>query len=478
LAEYSTDTLLERLLALHQNRKYRSGDYFTPYPKQVDFFTFGVSKRERMLMGGNQLGKTQTGGFETRCHLTGEYPDWWPGRRFDHETHGWAASPTSMLTRDGCQRVLCGKPGVEELFGTGMIPKDAFVGSPTLSRGVANGYDTIFIRHKSGGLSSLQFKSYEQGKEKFQSATLDFVWLDEEPPMEVYSECLTRVTATGGMVYMTFTPLQGMSEVVVRYLDQPDIHRTYVVLRMCDAAHMTPELVEAALSGYPAHERETRANGVPMMGSGQVFTTLEVDVQIADFREIPLHWAKLWGIDFGINHPFAAALVAWDKDSDVIYLLHTIRMSGTSSLEHATAMLNYACDVPVAWPHDGNARDKGSGDVLAKTYRGHGLKMLPTHSTWPEGGFSVEAAVMDVNNRASVGKFRAQASLSDFFGEYRMYHRKDGVIVKIKDDIISALFKALMMKRFAKAVPLGGQRFRRQVRTGQVDGVDFDVFNP
>ena len=31
-----------------------------------------------------------------------------------------------------------------------------------------------------------------RGREKFQGETLDYVWLDEEPPIDIYTEALTR----------------------------------------------------------------------------------------------------------------------------------------------------------------------------------------------------------------------------------------------------------------------------------------------
>jgi phage terminase large subunit-like protein len=129
--------------------------------------------------------------------------------RFDRPTKGWIAGETSLAVRDIQQKKLCGEPGVDEAFGTGMIPKDAFTDKPSLARGVTDAFDTIQVRHKSGGVSVGRFKSYEQGRAKFQGETLDWLWFDEEPPEDVYSEGLTRTVATGGMAFMTFTPLKG-----------------------------------------------------------------------------------------------------------------------------------------------------------------------------------------------------------------------------------------------------------------------------
>jgi len=170
-------------------------------------------------MAGNQLGKTFAGAAELAMHLTGAYPDWWAGRRWDRPTRWWAASKTSEVTRDGVQRLLLGEPKDKGRWGEGMIPGRALI-SASARAGVSNAVDSCLVRHASGGASSLGFKSYDQGREKWQGETLDGVWFDEEPPLEIYLEGLTRTNATGGCVYMTFTPLLGMSEVVGLFLGE------------------------------------------------------------------------------------------------------------------------------------------------------------------------------------------------------------------------------------------------------------------
>jgi hypothetical protein len=87
--------------------------YFDAYPKQREFFELGATKRERLLMAGNQLGKTEAGAFEAACHLTGRYPSWWKGRRWDRPVRCWFAGETSTAVRDTQQKKLCGEPGVD-----------------------------------------------------------------------------------------------------------------------------------------------------------------------------------------------------------------------------------------------------------------------------------------------------------------------------------------------------------------------------
>jgi phage terminase large subunit-like protein len=186
------------------------------YPKHLQFFA--AKDQERAAIAANRVGKSfGIGGYETALHLTGHYPDWWPGRRFDHPIDAWAAGDTTETTRDIIQLIMLGPHGE---YGTGLIPGDDIIGEPTHRGGVAQAVDTVRVRHLSGGTSTLGLKSYDQGRKKFQGTAKHVVWLDEEPPEDVYSECMARLMTTGGMMISTFTPLEGLSNVVLKYLPE------------------------------------------------------------------------------------------------------------------------------------------------------------------------------------------------------------------------------------------------------------------
>jgi phage terminase large subunit-like protein len=466
--------LVEGLEAAVYQKTYRQFFQFQPYPKQKEFLAVGAAKRERLLIAGNQNGKTHTGAFEIACHLTGLYPDWWQGRRFDRPVKVWVCGETSLVVRDVQQKKLCGEPGVESAFGTGMIPKDLFVDKPSLARGITDAYDTIQVRHASGGVSVARFKSYEQGRTKFQGESIDIGWADEEPPEDVYAELLTRTVATGGMVFVTFTPLKGRSAVVLRFLDEPDDNRSVTSMTIDDALHIPAEQRAAIIAAFLPHEREARARGVPTLGSGRIFMALEDSVTEAPLEFIPTHWVKLWGVDFGIDHPFGAVLILWDRDADVIHVHHTYRVTDALPIQHAEAIKKVAGEVPVAWPNDGNVR-RDDGKPMADHYKRHGLKMLSGHATWPDGSVSTEAGILEMDEREKSGRLKYARHLSDLLEERRFYHRKDGQIVKLKDDLISALRVAIMTKRSARAVALGGGA-SAVVAPAVAAGLDFDVF--
>lgn len=169
-------------------------------------------------MAANRVGKTIVGAYETTLHLTGDYPDWWAGCRMSGPVEWWAAGDTSETTRDVVQLELMGP---KEDMGTGMIPARSIIGEPTARRGVADTVDTVRVRHKSGGTSSLGFKSFDQGRKKFQGTKKHGVWLDEEPDAPIYDECMLRLMTTNGLMLCTFTPLEGLTEIALRFL--PDM---------------------------------------------------------------------------------------------------------------------------------------------------------------------------------------------------------------------------------------------------------------
>lgn len=428
---------------LDETKLYR----YKPYPKQLDFHDAGgdPAVRERLLKAGNQLGKTWSAAFETAMHLTGRYPDWWEGKRFRDPAIAWGASMTSQVTRDTIQRMLLGQVGS---YGTGAIPKADIVEIKRAAHGVADSVESILVRHITGGISRITLKSYDQGRERFQGETLDFVWFDEEPPLDIYTEGLTRTNATQGIVWITFTPLMGMSDVVKRFLIDKVPGTDVTNMTIYDAEHYTEDQRKAIIASYPAHEREARAMGVPTLGSGKIFPVEESMIRVNPFP-IPDYFVQIGGIDFGWDHPTAACKIAWDRDNDVIYVTACYRQTQAQPVVHAAAIKAWGDWLPIAWPHDGN-NDTAAGSALAGQYRTLGLKMLNEHATNEGGGNSVEAGLMEMLDRMTTGRWKVFSTCEDWFEEFRLYHRKDGKVVKVADDALSASRYAYMMRRFAK----------------------------
>lgn len=242
--------------------------------------------------------------------------------------------------------------------------------------------------------------------------------------------------------------------------------RHVVAMTIDDVDHYTAEERERIVASYPPHEREARAKGIPSMGSGRVFPVTESTI-VVPRRPIPPQWYQIGGMDFGIDHPFAAVNLCWDKDYDCLYVARTYRVKGAIPALHATALRPWGEWIPWAWPHDGLIRDKGSGDQLKDIYKAHHLNMLPEQASHAEGGNGVEAGIIEMHERMETGRFKVFDDCSEWLEEFRMYHRKDGIIVKERDDLMSATRYAVMMKRYAALKPTG-QHQRHKVKIGIV----------
>jgi phage terminase large subunit-like protein len=449
----STQLIQQVRLELEQRSKEKRLALYQPYLKQQEFHAAGKTARERLLMAANQVGKTLSAGAEVAMHLSGRYPDYWKGRRYDRAPIWWAAGITGESTRDNPQRILVGRPGEH---GTGMIPKALLLDTRPAPHGVADSLDHIKVRHETtGGTSLLYFKSYEKGRAKWQGETLDGVWFDEEPPEDIYSEGLTRTNATGGMAMITFTPLLGMSKVVRRFLLEkpPGTHVTQMTID--DAGHYTPEQRKAIIAAYPAHEREARSKGIPSLGSGRVFPVTDAEIEETSI-EIPAHWPRICGTDFGWDHPFAAVWMAVDRDTDTVHVYHCFRVREQTPAQHSIVLNQQGKWIPVAWPHDGLQHDKQSGKTLADHYRAAEVNMLSAHATHPGGdgkGYGFEAGITEMLERMQSGRLKVAKHLNDWWDEFRMYHREDGKVVKEGDDIMSATRIGLMMLRYAATKP-------------------------
>ncbi len=189
------------------------------YPKHLEFYEAGATYRERGAVCANRVGKTIMGSFETTAHLIGDYRPWWPGRVFKRPVRAWACGKSNETTRDIVQKALLGEvlgsgPN-KRLSGTGMIP-GGLIGKPRWKQGSPDLVDTVPIKHASGW-STLGMKSYEQGRGSFEGTAQDIIWPDEEAPMEVYMEMVTRTATTNGLVMTTFTALEGITEMVALF---------------------------------------------------------------------------------------------------------------------------------------------------------------------------------------------------------------------------------------------------------------------
>lgn len=416
------------------------------YPKHMEFFSKGKEYGERLFLAANRVGKSEgVGGYEVTLHLTGLYPEWWEGRRFRKPVKVWVAGDTGKTTRDILQMKLMGSyPN----FGTGLIPKASIEGRPLSKAGVPEAIEIVRVEHQTDGVkdgvSVLVFKSYDQRREAFQGTEQDVVWLDEEPPLGIYTECLMRTMTTEGLIICTFTPLLGLSDVVLSFLPggQYQVQDAalklpkYVVMATWDdAPHLSQEQKDLLWASIPPHQRDARTKGVPQLGSGAIYPVPESEMVVVPFL-LPAHWPRCYGFDVGWNKT-AAIFAAWDRESDIVYLYSEYYQGKAEPAIHAAA-IKARGEMPGAIDPSARGRSTVDGEQLLQQYTDLGLDLT-------EADNAVEAGIYAVWTRLSTGRLKVFNTLTSWLGEYRIYRRdENGKVVKSNDHLMDATRYLLM----------------------------------
>ena len=423
------------------------------YQKHLEFFRAGKDYHQRLALAANRVGKTEgMGGYEFTLHLTGLYPDWWEGKRFDRPVHTWTAGDSAKTVRDVIQFKLLGP--ISDI-GSGLIPKDCIIDS-TPKHGTPEAIDSLYVRHVSGGISTVQFKSYDQKRKAFQGTKKDIIWLDEEPPQDVYDECLLRTMDTSGgdgsnrgMAMLTFTPLSGMSDVVLSFLpggelpEEPEDFKYVVMAEWDDVPHLSAEEKRMMLASIPPHQRDARSKGIPALGSGAIFPVPETDVFVDDF-ELPKHWPKAFAMDVGWNRT-AALWGAHDREADCLYVFSEHYRGQAEPSIHAQSIKARGDWIPGVSDPAARGRSQKDGAQLFEDYRNLGLDL--------ETAFNgVESGLLEVWQRMSTGRLKIFNSCVNTKAEFRLYRRDEkGRIVKEKDHLMDTL-RYLVMSGISRAI--------------------------
>ncbi len=454
-------------------------DHYDPYAYQVKFHN--DKNRYRCLRAGNRIGKTHSGGAEVAYHVTGLYPDWWKGRRFEKPVEVVAAGKNNDKTRDLIQRALFGDPAVERLWGTGWIPK-LLIGDTVRKQGVPDAKYHVFVRHVSGGFSKITLLAYDMPKETWMGHKADINWLDEEPPEAIMSQAIRSVIDTGGIIFMTFTPENGTTG-VVKLIEQPtsgwslhkagwkdvsgdtfflDLGKNSVNFEEQKTmrgirGHLTEEKIKSAMSAMMPHEIKMRSEGEPVLGSGLIFPYSQDSISVESF-EIPHHWARIAAIDFGYTHPTAVVWIAIEPESGTLYIYDCLRIEKREIVEIAPYINQRDNGItPIAWPHDGN-KQTGMGGSIQNQFRMYGVNLMKDKFTNPpkegqiegKGGNEIMPGLVEMSTRFKSGRLKVFSHLEEWFEEYRSYHHKDHKVIDRDDDLMSATRYAVQSIRFAE----------------------------
>lgn len=413
------------------------------YKKHYEYFASTKNYKFLAFCGGNRVGKT-TGAtlYEVVCHITGLYPDWWPGIKFDRDLNIIVYGFSRQSIRETTQKILVGELSN---YGTGLIPKSYFKEKPfNVVNGFSTGIDKIYVRHLKGHSCTIEFRTYEGGWETLQGLKADMIVFDEEPKFEIFQEAFMRLVTTNGHLRFAFSPLHGPTK-LVRFIEEKSSLMKLITCSMYDAPHITQAMIDETFEMIEPYLRDARINGIPQLGEGQVypFPMSYLDVP---YRDIPDFWPQGYSMDVGFNNT-AILFFAQDPTSKMIYITNEYHGEKKSPQE------NFFCikDRGVDWmngvvdPAAANGTQV-DGSQLMKMYQSHGMKLTKANN-------AVNTGIAKTYEMFKNQKLKKFPNLISFEKELGYYQRKKGEIVKENDHFCDALRYAVMNEfKFLKSL--------------------------
>lgn len=425
-------------------------------PKHAEFFRASADYNEVLFLAGNRVGKSVAGAFALSCHLTGIYPSWWNGRVFDEPIKAWAVGKDARAVRDTLQKELLG--GIGE-WGTGMLPAHT-LGKAFALQGTPQAIDIVRIKHVTGGWSELGFKNYQQDIGSFMGTARHVVLGDEEMPMDIYNECNVRTATTNGLMLLTFTPLDGLTPLVVNFCKRADylvgtkpivamdqdtenmdddggfqvvgagVNKAVIQAGWDDVPWLDEKTKARLLDDTPIHLREARSKGLPAMGSGNVYATPLESILVQPFA-IPDSWPRMFALDVGWNRT-ACVWAALDPATDTIYFFDEHYMGKELPAVHAYSILSRGDWIHGVIDPAAHGRSANDGQKIRQTYKDLGLTLWDAKN-------EVESGILNLSQRFQVGKAKVFSTLINFQKEYMLYRRdKNGKVVKENDHLMDA----------------------------------------
>jgi len=259
------------------------------------------------VFGGNRSGKTECGAVETVWYARGIHPF-----KENKVRDGWVVSLSQQVQRDVAQNKILSylkKDWIEDIV---MISGK----KGSAAQGVI---DTIYIRNVFGSISKIGFKSCDQGREKFQGTSLDYVWFDEEPPEDIYIECKMRVLDREGEVFGTMTPLKGLTWVYnTIYLNEKnDEDVWYEQMQWEDNPYLSKKEIEKLTKNLSEDELNARKYGHFTSGTGLVYNEFDERENVIDPFDVPIEWYDKISIDPGLKNPLSCHWYACDFDNNI-----------------------------------------------------------------------------------------------------------------------------------------------------------------
>ncbi len=340
---------LERRKKEDNLAKYNTGR--KKHKKQIAFHK--CKKRIRFVFGGNRSGKTECGAVECVYLAVGNHPY----KKNKKDTAGWVVSLSQQVQRDVAQKKILHYLRKDRIDDIVMISGKK--GSP--EDGVI---DFIRVKNVFGGISTIGFKSCDQGREKFQGSSLDYVWFDEEPPKDIYNECRMRVIDRKGEIFATMTPLKGMTyvydEIYLNKRNNPEVW--YEFMEWKDNPYLDKREIREIESSFDEAELQSRKFGKFLSGTGLVYPDFDESFHVIEPFTVPFEWQDNISIDPGLNNPLSAHWYAVDYDGN-IYVVAEHYEAGKDVEHHAKKI--YEISESIGWHRDGKGRIEALIDSAA-----------------------------------------------------------------------------------------------------------------
>ena len=454
----------ELAIAVRDDMEFNQLRYFRPFQHQLRFFATGTSQR-RGILAANRIGKTVSTCYETAMHLTGLYPDWWPGMRYDKPINVMVAGEGWSQVALVLQNELLGTNDVKirDQIGTGAIPRDCIV-TETM-RGDGANCIGVEIRHTSGGKSYLLFANYTQEVRQMQGFKLNVAVFDEQPPDDFFSEIVTRTATTQGQVLCSFTPLKGLNGLVSKFWNHEDGY-DHIRVSWDDVPEYDPwgepfllNSTRAQLErDYLPHERDARRNGVPVMGKGAVFQIRSWPTYKTgdyDFRNtMGLH--RIIALDLGlVNDKTVLSLMYWDPNAREAWLDRQIVVKGTEEanpmnyVQHLMRPEVFGC--PIVLPPDAGTVGRYTMSALSirQLFEQYELNVYPEPIRNPadEQGRITNHKAFGINTMRQmmeISTFHINENCVEFLRECQNYYVDDKGRFSDPDDCIDSARYALL----------------------------------
>ena len=479
---YTKARFMDLSVAVCDDMKFNQLKYFRPFDHQKEFFKTGDSAR-RGILAANRIGKTVSTCYETAMHLTGRYPDWWLGKKFNKPVTAFVAGEGWEQVARVLQDELIGTKDIKmrDSIGTGAIPLECLV-TDTMRCDGANVIG-IEVRHASGSNSYLLFGNYTQEVRNLQGFKLDFVVFDEQPPDDVFSELVTRTATTQGQVLCSFTPLKGLNGLVSKFWYGEEGYE-HIRVSWDDVPEYDPWGEPFLLNttrrqlerDYLPHEREARIAGMPVMGQGAVFQLREFPTYKTgdyDFRTMN-DIERVIALDLGlVKDKTVVSYMFWNPKEQTAWLHSQIVVKGTEEanplnyINHLVRPEVFGC--PIVLPPDANTAGRYTMSALSirQLFEQYELNVHPNPIMNPpdsEGKVTNHKAfgINTMRQMLEMGSLMINENCVEFLREAKNYYVDEKGRFSDPDDCIDSARYALLACLNSWCEPYDGKNPRQR----------------